>query len=534
MDKIFDKDGRLKINPDSDCVFAIRQICLFAKKILIPCSDAKNKSAELLFINCEEELRNHAFKPELLDVFRRVCRVIWSDMFHGIPFGDPYDNYHPVHGPGTTQEGLRGNRKFRFPNWPTRLESEFPYSEFAIGSMSNYGYDPRTYPSSSPLPRDETPVRVVFVPKTQKTPRVIAIEPVCMQYIQQAIAKILIPMIERSSRFTSGRVNFTRQDVNGSLCLSSSRDRSLSTIDLSEASDRVSSKLVWIMLESLPAFRRQVFACRSTRAKLPSGKIIALRKFASMGSALCFPMESMVFFCAIISGMVAQSGRRPTPSLIAKLSSKVHVYGDDIIVPVEQTPLVYETLELFGLKVNRHKSFSRGNFRESCGLDSFNGHDVTPTYVRRCFPVDKTDVQAIASTVSLANQFYNCGLWKTARYVRANIENLLGPLPGVPDATTRALDNVLKWRKFPVTGSAGLGWSTYSNADSFSGWDNGTQRLRDKRYVITPVRYPDPLDGDGALLKWFAIAGSKTVDEDHLRTSVRYGNLALKRRWVLV
>jgi hypothetical protein len=95
-----------------------------------------------------------------------------------------------------------------------------------------------------PAPRDETPVKVCFVPKTASKPRVIAIEPVAMQYMQQAIADWIRPLIESKGRFTAGHVNFRDQTVNSNFARSSSIDGKYATLDMSDASDRVTCKQV--------------------------------------------------------------------------------------------------------------------------------------------------------------------------------------------------------------------------------------------------------------------------------------------------
>ncbi len=536
MERIFGSDGSLLEEPSSVCISAIRQICLFAKKLNLPCSARRERAAEESFLRCENDLKNHV-TGIAEDVFTNVSRVIWSDLVHNDPFGDPYDRFKPKHGPGTTQEGIRGNKKFLFSMWPSRLEREFPFLEFGIGSISNFLNGSSLGESLQGLevvPRHEPPVRVVFVPKTQKSPRVIAIEPVCMQFIQQAIASWLKPRIEQSCAYTSGRVNFTRQDINAKLSLSSSKSGVLSTLDMSEASDRVSSGLVWRMLSSVPVLRKQIFACRSTRANLPSGKTIPLRKFASMGSALCFPVESMAFFIAIVSSRIHSAGVRCSPTSIRKYSDGVYVYGDDLIVPAGEAPSICEFLDLLGFKINANKSFWTGKFRESCGMDAYDGVDVTPVYVRSMLPTDRTDAHGLASAVALANQFYLIGYWNTARYIRQKVERLLGDMPAITIRSFRYLERVIEGWTNLGSGSAGFGWVSFSNGESANGWSKRYQCFKSKRWVVTPVRYRDHLDGDGALLKCFGVIGNSQISPNHLRESVRYGNLALKRRWTLV
>jgi hypothetical protein len=516
MEQVFSPDGVLLDAPSIDCISAVRQICLFAKKIELPCTLTRQADAEKGYVKCEEDLRSHVVRDDLRDIFIGVSRIVWGDILRGVPYGDPIEGLIPRHGPGVTAEGLRGTSKFEFLCWPERLQKSFPLEEFGFGSADLAFFDGKLDQVKAIPPRDEVPVKVCFVPKTLKTPRVIAAEPVYMQYAQQAVATFLKPRIETLSSYTSGRVNFSDQSINGKLALSSSVDGVYATLDMKEASDRVSVKHVWDMLSGCPDFRRVVFSCRSTRAKLPSGVVRPLRKFASMGSALCFPMEAMAFFIAVVSSRLSIRGKRVSPKNIFSCSQGLYVYGDDIIVPADEAPSICEYLELFGFKVNTDKSFWTGKFRESCGVDAYDGSSVKPVYVRQPFPASRADANAIVSTVSLANQLYDAGLWHACRYVRDLVERFLGPLPTVSRQ------------------SAGLGWWTFSNVSQASGWDKDLQRLKLRCLVPTPTYRSDPLTGHAALLKCLLRIGSLPEGVDHLARTVRYGNLALKRRWILV
>lgn len=185
---------------------------------------------------------------------------------------------------------------------------------------------------------------------------------------------------------------------------------------------------------------------------MPDGTIVPLNKFASMGSALCFPIEAMVFFTIIMYALVKKSGRVPSRRLLVKLASDVAVYGDDIIVPGSMAPVVMESLEDFGLRVNHDKSFSTGLFRESCGGDYYAGVDITPVYVRQW---DDTGTLSEASHrlayVSLSNQFYSKGMWHACQYLREHIDKTVGPLPyarsplGVLHHASFVRDTHLRW-----------------------------------------------------------------------------------------
>jgi hypothetical protein len=61
------------------------------------------------------------------------------------------------------------------------------------------------------------------------------------------------------------------------------------------------------------------------------------------------------------------------------------------------------------------------------------------------------------------------------------------------------------------------------------------QRLKMRCWVPVAKQRDDHLDGDPALLKCLTTMGDEVVlprPLKHLSESVRYGNLALKRRWI--
>lgn len=525
LSKVFDANGQLLDNPCLDCIASIRQICRLHAKVELPCTKRRERKAEQAYIECEHELERLEIPDDFRKKFRRVAGIIMSDIFRDVPFGDPYEDLKPRHGPGATQEKILGNSKYIFKTWHTRLEDYFPFTEFAVSSPRALTW------KSDPLervsfiePLDEPPVRVVFVPKTLKAPRVIAIEPVCMQYIQQSLLQFLVPLVERGS-YTGGQVNFTRQTVNQELALLHSKDRRLATMDLSEASDRVHCLLVHDLLDCVPVFRDMVFACRSTRATTPSGVTLTLNKFASMGSALCFPMEALVFFTTIVLSRIQKAKLPITSDNVRKYSKDVYVYGDDIIIPSDETPSIRDDLELIGLKVNIDKTFYTGRFRESCGMDAFDGVDITPVYCRQISPANRRSHKGLISWVAMANQFYERGLWSATRMVRAFINKMMKvPLP------------------FDTKDAPGLAWISFSQSRSIQRWSKTLHRFEMKQWVVVPSRYRSPLVGEGALLKCLITSTDKyrthlgylnpmMRDAKHLSEAIRRGALTLKHRW---
>lgn len=435
--QIFDKESGLLLGePNVNAIFAVRQICLLFKKIELTCSRRRVRAAFVRYAEIEAQMIQAAEADPIKHSLLKGCfYFLYAKVMSKLSAKLLNYDLVPKHGPGATAERISGNQKYELLSWPERLQGMFPIDQFGVANPY-WLMDPWYVNRIKWLaPEHEPPVRVITVPKTMKSPRIIAIEPVSMQYSQQAIAMALTGDIE-SDRLLSGQINFSDQMVNRRLALESSKHRRYATIDLSEASDRVAFWLVQSMFnEDEPAWHA-IAACRSARAQLPetSGLTmpLELKKFASMGSALCFPVEAMVFYAICLCGVIeSKEGLLYGLSTkdIQKYAGEVFVYGDDIIVPASAVQTVRHWLEAFGLKVNESKTFARGNFRESCGMDAYDGHDVTPCYLRRMPPSSWHDANEIVSYVSFANQLYKKGLWQTAAYVRREVEDLTGPLP---------------------------------------------------------------------------------------------------------
>lgn len=318
-------------------------------------------------------------------------------------------------------------------------------------------------------------------------------------------------------------MNFTDQSVNRSLALKASADMSMATLDLSAASDRVPLDMVRRMLQGVPVLRDALLATRSSRALLPNGVVIPLRKFASMGSATCFPVESMYFFTVVLSALHRLYEQPVSWRSIDQMASKIYVYGDDIIVPTHAAETVSQALAAFGCKVNTAKSFWTGQFRESCGMDAYAGEEVTPTYVRRPAPENRAAAGAIISWIETANAFYKRGFWQSAHYMKNVVESAIGSVPIVRED------------------SDSLGWISFQRGVSFDSWDRNLQCPSVKGMVVRPIYAPDELDGYTAQLKCFLSSAradqrspfeSLNLQEDHLKRSARHGAARIKRRRV--
>jgi len=511
LDRVFDRGtGRLLDDPCVDSIFAIRQLTLMFSKIAVDCSEERTKRAIQGYIKCEQEVKiaDGSLAPELLRQFKRLSTIMFGDVYAAADREVYYGELVPNHGPGKTADRLSGNRKFDQSEWPLRAEEYFPFGEY---TLPNWRFSYRLDRVRFLEPRDERPVKVVTVPKTLKTPRIIAIEPTCMQYMQQALMAKLVPDLEKSD--VSDMIGFTDQTPNQRLACEGSAYGRLATLDMSEASDRVSNQHVRALLSHWPHLSGAVDACRSRKAEVPGYGVQRLAKFASMGSALCFPFEAMVFLTVIMVGIQNAHKRQFTRKDIHALSGQVRVYGDDLIIPVRYVPSVIHALEAFGLRVNMDKSYWNGKFRESCGKDYYDGHDVTVTRVRRLFPTGRKDVSEMVSLVSLRNQLYYAGLWKTVQYLDGVIEPILGFYPRVSDTS-------------PVLGR-----------HSFLGFETQKigKRLHNplvKGWVVKSQIPKSKISGEGALLKCFLKRGDEPfADRRHLERQGRPESVDIMLRW---
>lgn len=508
VSRVFDPwSGVLLEHPCPHSIFAVRQICLAYKKYKAACSPKRERKAfeDFVLVDHEVEMHSRTISEHQLEGFVRASRTLFGPILSGLEeeLDDP-DFIVPRHGPGATADRIVANAKYDRLVWTKRLQQYFPFAKFLLTER-----DTRLSEVPTWSPRDEIPVRVISVPKTLKTPRIIAVEPTAMQYVQQGILEKLVPLLESYSMYDS--LGFTDQGPNKELARRSSIDQAFATLDLSEASDRVSNLLVQHLLTPFPRLQKRVDACRSRYADVPGHGVLHLAKFASMGSALCFPIEAMVFLTICFIAYTKAKGSANFGDRKAFLKS-VRIYGDDIIVPTDMAHAVSSELSDFGLKVNQHKSFWNGKFRESCGGDYYSGYDVKPRYIKSDIPRKLTDVEEMVSTVALRNLLYKEGLWITTAYLDQQLEKI-APFPIVGDE------------------SPTLGRHSFLEACAERISDD-LHRPEVRGMVLVQKPRSSPLSGEGALMKFFLKRGIMPYfAKDHLQHSGRPQSAYIKLRW---
>jgi len=521
LGQVFDKrTGRLlhDENSKAELISSIRQICLVFKKVRLACTPSRERKAVESFVKIEQSFNCLPIPEEDTRLFQRVSSMLWDNILYGLR---PLE-FVPKHGPGRTADYISGNRKYSWKYWHDRLEPYFPLLGSALPISCGSLHPSSELEEVSIVSSDsERPVRVVTVPKTLKAPRVIALEPCCMQYAQQGVASALVQRLE-SHPLTRGHINFRDQTVNQRLSLESSFDGQYSTIDLSDASDRVPVGHALEMFRSNPDLKDCIEACRSTTAELPDGRIVHLRKFASMGSALCFPIEAMYFYTICIVASLRAHNLPVSYRNIKYCSRSVYVYGDDIIVPASVTESVLDHLRKYNCKVNDRKTFTTGKFRESCGVDAYDGSVVTPIYVRELRPENRRQASRLISWVSTANQFFKKGYRRVANHLFYQVERHLGSLPTVSE-NSAMLGRHHSWYVVPK-----------------ARWNRQIQQREILGWVQAPVYRTDRLEGVYALSKSLISLESREWRPREVQTfepllfdkSALHGEVTLNRRWV--
>ena len=323
-----------------------------------------------------------------------------------------FENIVPRPGPGATNKPVALHERYRFNNIYTQLNSFFSFDEWFYPTYHEFSWDrPRfkkEYENQIPFPR----ARFKYVDKVVGKARGICIEENEMQYLQQGVKHFLYKWIE-SHPLTRGRINFTHQSVNANLALASSSSLSYATLDMKDASDRISRKLVEKLFGDVPVLRDALLHLSTREIDVSAYSDVnfyACKKYAAMGSGLCFPVMSLVHF-ALIHAIISIS-MHPNETL-----KEIYVYGDDIIIPSPCAGAIFDWLPRFGMKLNREKSFVSSYFRESCGIHAYKGMNITPVYFKYTPErIHKTD--GLYSLISNEALLYTKGYYKTAAFIR--------------------------------------------------------------------------------------------------------------------
>jgi len=436
---IFQQDGTILLEPDAQCVEVIRQILYSFYKYEIPYSETQEQQVLNCFVEAEEDLThsdaNLAILRDALDESNRVRRrgKAYQDLYDSeqdlstsnltrvarearkllTELFSSFDGYDiiPRHGPGVVSTKERLSAKFLWTNVSHRITEVYPFDAYFCAST---GHVCDSYDSFDTVTATDHSAQVLLVPKDSRGPRLISCEPVDFQWIQQGLSQAIYRLVE-GHVLTKHNVFFTDQGPNQRGALLGSSTGRYATLDLKEASDRVSVDLVHLLFpENLTRFTD---VARSVSTVMPSGQKLVLRKFAPMGSALCFPMMALSIWSLLTANTTDADTRE-----------SILVYGDDVIVPTAYAASAMAILEAFGLKINHAKSCTQGSFRESCGVDAFQGVNVTPVRFRTVWD-ESPRPDVYTSWIAYANQLYDKRRYSTYNYIVGCLEAVYGPIP---------------------------------------------------------------------------------------------------------
>lgn len=367
------------------------------------------------------------------------------------------DDLRPCHGPGAVS-GMKGRLGQGIKD--ISLETDVRLDYFLSRTAPVFPYFP-TPPSPTLVRQNE----IVFVPKKMDANRVISKEPSTLAYFQQGVLRALQATVFSCAPLKD-HVKLSNQAVSQDYAWEGSVTGGFATLDLSNASDSVTLTLVKRCIKN-PALRRALICTRSDQARMPSGTQISLLKFAPMGSAVCFPIETLIFAAICELAVRKVSGH-------TSQSDDYVVYGDDIVIRTTYVPVCLELLSRFHFTVNESKSFHTCGcyrFREACGAYFLNGEDVTPLRLSRRLALmspERRDHQIgpRVSLIALCNSLLQRGFINARLCALSKLKDYYPGLRGIP--FTRLEDaevpfalqtyaysctnvNLRKWSHIPVS-----------------------------------------------------------------------------------
>lgn len=426
---IFNQSGGImEAEPADSClqiqaVRAVRQVCYLFYKLECAYDHVSEQLVLDKFVLTDDSL---PMEEEEVSLSRSTSRALESArmlIWYVLKDFDPWD-ITPGHGPGAVSTGEKQWNKMQFRRFYVELDREYSYPDYFFLNYSHLCETLETLENMTVC--HEGVAKVTLVPKDSRGPRVISMEPLELQWIQQGLCKKLVRTIEHPSTCSSGYVNFTYQDINRDLALEHSYDGELITIDMEEASDRVS---LWLVKKLFPPHvYRCLKACRSGSTELPDGRRISLKKFAPMGSSTCFPVEALIFWALAVGSLRDVYSAHHVSDL-----PPVYVYGDDIILRKEDYDRVRTTYEDAFLRVNVDKCCTGRFFRESCGMDAFKCHAVNPVRVKAQYR-SRMSPTALLSYVSYVNNFQGRGYTRTVDFLRSSVVTNVGQVPVIRNA----------------------------------------------------------------------------------------------------
>lgn len=378
------------------------------------------------------------YDQELLGEFKRVLHSacyqdlsFMSDQYPGFDWSEPLDwtkiSFFADVGPGASvgSEGcswlekfclspLTYSREFLLNLWTSRACSHDLHWGTEIIRDSKFGVE------------QVCASRFHVVPKTVSIGRAICIEPSLNMFFQKG-TQFLLELVLHAKW---GIDLSDQQTINSELARIGSVTGRFGTLDLTSASDTISSKMLrW----ALPRGVFDILSVMRTPKCNIEGEEVDLHLFSSMGNAFTFPLQTMLFLACVEAvyncrGISLQKRRTINTVRDGKLQrvrtlGNFAVNGDDIIVVADAYNDVCRLLKLLGFIPNLAKSFNTGYFRESCGADWYQGQGVRGVYCKTL--KTQQDFTSLINRLVEWSVEHDISLKNTLRYLKGHLTGIL-------------------------------------------------------------------------------------------------------------
>jgi len=503
MTLVFDNQGKLLCNPNTAVIAGIRQVCFMFYKL------ERDYTEETVdeFIKSFVEVDASLTSCDAISLDQASCvyhaQALIEDWFKEF---DP-EEISPRPGPGQCSTKEEHYTRYEPQRKYEALHRVYPYYRYYYIDSHHLLDRVRKYRS---LPVHlESHSRLSFVPKDSRGPRVICMEPPEFMWLQQGLGRSLMDHVE-AHPISRGHVNFRDQSKNGELALKGSSNGQWATLDMKEASDRISTALVDVLFDGVPRLRDRLLALSTDYIDLPQGQSLRKKKFAPMGSALCFPVMSIVHY-ALAYGSLRTAGWSHRKCL-----RSVYVYGDDIITSIDAVAHLFEDFPKFDLRFNESKSCYTGRFRESCGVDAYAGVNVTPCRIKSD-SFHKQDPSLLVSHLAYYHNLLEKGYRNAARSWRSLIDVVWRNLPYVSKGS-------------PVIGYlADPSRLTVLNAGCRTRWNPNTQTYERKGMLLKSVPYASMIGGWERLMR-----ATLHVQEGSSASLMKRSRVKVTRKWLSI
>lgn len=351
---------------DPDLFRHVNTLLQFPTRLTLRDVQGLEEKAIADYLEAEESLKEQDYPQDILDDLNSLAKEVLRDY--------TLEGFFPSNGNGATAEVKRGQgQSCKYARMRATSRTAMFMRKYVDGD------DPLVDLFHHTSPVSDTTQKSVYqlVPKGINKKRGISMEPAIKQYLQHAVAESLDAHFIKHPEL---HIALHDQGYNRSLALGGSASLRYGTLDQSNASDSVTNTLVKGITKGTKLFL-PLQLTRSLYVQLPPfegrQQTIQMEKFAPMGSAVCFPVECLVF-----SLIVMLASRR------VGVDRYYRIYGDDMIVHADVWDETVRLLEALHFHINMDKSFPpRSIFKESCGIEALSGVDVSPLRISRKYDI---------------------------------------------------------------------------------------------------------------------------------------------------